>query len=493
MNRKQRCDRDDGESGVRALTKLTILHTNDIHGRVEQLARISTLVKQVRSEVSAAGGYTAFWDAGDVEDPTLFESQVTKGGAALALLRAAGCELVALGNASPVRYGQQVISELASRFGRLLLCANMFDRQLDRLVSGVEPYAIQTFGDLKVGVIGLSAPLSFYTMFNVTMGDPVALLPGLIREVRERGAQLVVLLSHLGFDQNPQADYPVAEAVPGIGVIIGGHTHTELSRPVVTNGTVIVQTGDFGRYLGRLDLEIDVSGNITRHSGQLIRVTEDVPLDPGVMNAYADEQASVRQALTRVIGELRSPADWSPERQCAAGNLFADALRERWKGAEIALTLAGHWRAGLDAGPLTLGALIDALRSSANPARATLTGTQVLAFLRQALAPENAARKLRPLRGVPVGMPHVAGMTARYDSVSGEITGAFVGREPLHPERNYVVAATDLEFSDFIGYLNIPDDEIEYEVPTIMPEVIEEYIARHSPLPAVHGHRLEVM
>ena len=97
------------------MTRLTILHTNDVHGRVTQLSRIATLARRIRREVTASGGYCVLWDAGDIEDPTLFESCMTKGSAALAILRGASYDLAALGNASIIRYGPQCVPQLAER------------------------------------------------------------------------------------------------------------------------------------------------------------------------------------------------------------------------------------------------------------------------------------------------------------------------------------------------------------------------------------------
>lgn len=88
------------------------------------------------------------------------------------------------------------------------------------------------------------------------------------------------------------------------------------------------------------------------------------------------------------------------------------------------------------------------------------------------------------MRGVPIGWPNVAGLTLTFDSALPDGFAAFVDNQPLQAERIYRVAATDLEFSDFVGYLNLTDDEVDYEVPTIVPEVIEDYIAAHSPLTA---------
>lgn len=467
---------------------LTLLHTNDIHARIDPLLRIATLIRRIRSQVKAAGGYCTVWDGGDAEDTIWLESSATKGSAMMALLHSIGYDLAVLGNATPLRYGPQPIENLAERFGRPLLGANMLDVATGRPVAGLEPYVIQAFGDFKMGVIGLTAPMPSYAFFNtITLGDPLAMLPGLIAKVRSRGAQTVALLSHLA----SPTDQRIAEQVAGLDLIIGGHDHAKLYPPLVVNGVLIAQAGSLGQFLGRLDLEIDpATGKIAAHTGELIEVGEDIPPDPEAAAALEAERERVRQMLQRVIGELHAPMDKADDRQCAAGNLLADMLLDRVRGAQVALAVICHWTAGLDAGRLTLGALNNALRSTANPARAELSGEQILQFLRQALRPDNAARTLPPLRGAPVGMPHVAGMRVRYDPQTFEPVEVRIGDEPLQPERRYVVAATDLEFSDILNYLVIPFDQVEYEVPIIMPEVMEEYIAKHSPLDAPSENRI---
>ncbi len=270
------------------MTHLTILHTNDLHGRVEQLFRIATLARRIRAKVEAAGGYCALWDAGDAEDTLLLESSMTKGSAMMAVLRGAGYDLETLGNASPMRYGPQVIQGLAERFGRPLLCANMLEAQSGQLVAGLAPYTIQTFGPLKVGIIGLTAPHSFYTsFFKLAVGDPLAVLPDLIAQVRSLGAQTIVLLSHIASAN----DRKVADQVVGLDLIIGGHDHVALNPPLEVNGVVIAQAGQYGQFLGRLDLELDpATGKIVRHRGELIPVSEDIPFDPEAEAAFQVEQ-----------------------------------------------------------------------------------------------------------------------------------------------------------------------------------------------------------
>jgi 2',3'-cyclic-nucleotide 2'-phosphodiesterase (5'-nucleotidase family) len=469
------------------LIQLTILHINDLHGRVGQLLRIASLVRGIRNEVQAAGGYCLFLDAGDVEDTALLESSLTKGSAMQAILHGAGCDWAALGNAIPMRYGPQAVADLGKYFGRPLLCANMLDQQ-GQLTAGLQPYALETIGELRIGLIGLTAPNEAYqTFFRLDVCEPLEILPGLVERVRLAGAKTVILVSHL----SSPVDREVAEKLRGIDLIVGGHDHVKISPPQVVDGTIIVQAGDFGQYLGRLDLTIDPeTGKVVQHQGELIPVGEEIPDDPQAQAAMEAQHARVEQMMQHEIGCLNDPAELVVDRECGAGNLLADALLERMKGTQAALVLAGHWTSGLEAGPITQGRLYAANRSTANPARAKLTGEQIKQFLREALKLENAWRPLHALRGGTVGLPHVAGMRVRYDPEDLEKLDVWVGDEPLQPDQTYLVAATDMEFADFINYLPLPMTQFEFEVPTIMPEVLEDYIARHSPLSRPAGGRI---
>jgi len=458
------------------MIRLTILHTNDLHARIEQVFRIATLAKQIKQDVATNGGHCVLWDAGDAEDTILYESSMTKGRAMMALLRGAGYELEALGNATPLRYGPQTIAGLAEDFGRPLLCANMFESASDRLVAGLEPYTLQQFGELTAGIIGLTDPMTFYSFFKLNMGDPVQLLPQLIAEVRARGAQTIIVLSHLG----SKKDRLVAESVAGIDLIIGAHDHVEFNPPLVIDQTIIAQAGDYGRYLGRLDLEIDPQGGrITQHHGELIPITPDLPIDSETQQVFAQQQERVRQIAARVLGAASDPIDWAPDHECAAGNLVADMLRE-WAQADVALALGGHWRCGLEAASISVGKLYAACRSTANPGVTAVTGAQLIHFLREGLKPENAARTPKALRDIPVGWPHVSGMRVRVKA--NEPVDVWINGEALQLDRTYRVAGTDLEFSEIIGYLVVSDELVEYEVPIIIPEMLEDYLARHSPI-----------
>jgi 2',3'-cyclic-nucleotide 2'-phosphodiesterase (5'-nucleotidase family) len=438
------------------MINLTILHINDLHGRVSQLSRIATRVRQIRRDVATAGGYCIFVDAGDSEDTVHLETSLTKGSVMAGILRASGCELAALGNAIPLRYGPQVVADLAEHFGRLILCANMVYRS-GKNVLGLEPYTIKEYDSLSIGFIGLTATMNGYASFGLVLKQAGDVLPDLISQVRARGARTVVLLSHLGSVE----DQKVAETIDGIDLIVGAHDHQILYPPLTINQTIVVQAGEYGQHLGRLDLTIDPdTGRIVAQRGELIPIGEDIPLDEQAEAAVKSEERRAHLMMDQQIGILEASLDLSEDQECPAGNLLADALLERVPGAQIALVIAGHWTTGLEAGLVTKGALFSANRSPANPARVEVTGAQIEQFLREGLKPENISRRIRSLRGSPLGMPHVAGICVRY-SRSEDAFDIQIGNEPIQKDRTYLVAGTDLEFYDFIGYLPIPEDQIE--------------------------------
>ena len=202
------------------MIQLTILHTNDLHGRVQQLLRIASLVLRIYSEVEANGGDCLYLDAGDSEDTSNLESSLTKSSAMKAILRETGCDYAALGNAIPLRYGPEAVENLAVHFGKPLLCGNIFE-QRGSLVTGLLPFVMLEFGDLKVGLIGLTDPIDAYrAVFKLDARGPADVLPSLIKDARSQRAKFIILLSHL----SSLVDQQLAEKIRGVDVIIGGMT-----------------------------------------------------------------------------------------------------------------------------------------------------------------------------------------------------------------------------------------------------------------------------
>lgn len=190
---------------------------------MSQLARIGTLVSDIRENVVSKGGYCLYLDAGDSEDSILLESALTRGSAMDAVLHSAGCDQVALGNAIPFRYGIQAIEGLAESFGKPLLCANMFWQEGSR-PKGLTPYVIENLGAFSVCIIGMTAPMDPYRIFKVDALQPEAIATALIEQVKAEGADFVMVLSHLGLKN----DIRLAETGTGFRSSLAGILTTVL-------------------------------------------------------------------------------------------------------------------------------------------------------------------------------------------------------------------------------------------------------------------------
>ena len=197
---------------------MTWLHTNDLHGRVEQLARISTLVSQVRAESRCPVVYV---DAGDAEETTNRLSNLTKGVAMQPLLTAAGCQAACVGNAVWLRYGTGALADQAAAAAFPLLLANLAP------VEGVTPTAMI----VGVGFVGVTDAFRDFLLkgdYGVKPLDEIETVRRHARNLRRQGASRVVVLSHLGLGEMDGrrgvrvSDRQLAAATDGeIDMIIG--------------------------------------------------------------------------------------------------------------------------------------------------------------------------------------------------------------------------------------------------------------------------------
>jgi hypothetical protein len=198
------------------------------------------------------------------------------------------------------------------------------------------PYTVYQKGPFKIGVIGLCTD-EFMQTIQLAVSDPVAAAAPLVKELR-KDCDIVVVLSHLGV----KGDEDLASRVPGIDVIVGGHSHTYLSQPSVVNGTIITQTRCWGEYVGRLDLEYR-KGELADYTYRLIPADFSVSEDPEV-RSWLDEQLcplALERGLTA-----------GGEGQDSLGAYLGEAVEKKFP-ADIILVKSGQYQGELKAGPVS--------------------------------------------------------------------------------------------------------------------------------------------
>ena len=427
--------------------RFTLLHTNDLHGSVEQLARIAALVEEIRRESPHRVLYV---DAGDVEETTTRISNLTKGVAMHRLLSAAGCDVAAVGNAAWLRYGPGVVAGHAAASSYPQLCAN-----LRPLPGAVETALIEVDGG-KVGFVGVTDPFrSFLGSFDYGLEalDEVETVRTAARSLREQGADLVVVLSHLGFDQ-PDTSFDDRRLVSGIegevDLIVGAHSHNLFPEGERIGDVLLVQVGSHGTHLGRVEIS---DGGM---AASVLPVPADTPPNAAVLAELEAIEAELEGQLDEVLTDLPEPLD-----RDAATSWLAGIYRERM-GADVGLAVPGvSFNLGFRAGPLTRRALWESCHSSGNPGIVTMTGSQLARVVERGRDREFATTTDRLLRGEPRGILQVSGL------------------DGIDPGRSYTVAGSDFELDTYGGMVEADWRlEARYDFPIIVREAIEEHLRR---------------
>lgn len=465
------------------MLELLILHTNDMHGRLDAMARLSAFAKERKAQAEADGKTVLLWDAGDAADRRVTLCSATKGAGFAPVLNAMGYSLQTVGNDITLPYGPQVMEQVAARAAFPILGANFRNGNAPIVAGLQETVEISLPKGARIGVFGLTAPFDgLYQGFGLDFPNTMDVARQMVTRLQAAGCKAIVALSHLGLPD----DREMAERVSGIDVIIGAHTHDYLPNGEMVGTVLIAQTGEYAQHLGCVDLTIDDDGRVVKRSARVLAVPSQQLPDPLVLDAIAEGEREVQALLAEPIGETRAALDVNYFDECGIGALAADALREHMR-AEIAIVASGLFHKGLPQGVITRGDLQAACFATANPAATRLNGSQVWAALERGLDPTISQNLHRGFRGTPVGIPQVSGMTVEYDPAAE--TGARIRRitidgSPIQADRLYRMAHTDAEAYADWGYFEIAGQQTESQVPIIIGQVMEEYIGRHSPLDA---------
>ncbi len=459
--------------------RLTILHTNDVHGRLEGLARVATLVSEARA---ASAHPVLYVDAGDIEDTSNRLSSLTKGAAMHRLLSAAGCDASAVGNGGLLRYGPALLERYASSATYPLFLANLVAAD-GSSIAGVRSHGMLDVANAKIGVIGLTDPFDVYSsIFGLQSLEIVPLVRRLALELRFSGAEFILVLSHLGWqhretDGNLANDADLARALQSeIDLVIGAHTHHLLPHGEHIGRVWVAQAGNYAQHLGRVELVHDSSGWHVE-SCAVQAVLETVAQAKSVLDEQVRIEAELETWLAEPLCTFTGDLTYAAAAECAGGNVVADALRAYWN-AEIGLSLGGMgFHSALNAGVATRGDIFERVPSSANPGVANLKGWQILKMLVAGLDAAQASLTPKGYRGAARGLMHVSNLLRRDEQW---FVGTISQHAPLELERVYRVAASDAELEVNSGFTQSTwNVEIQYDANVIMREVLEGYMRKH--------------
>ena len=374
--------------------KITILHTNDLHSRligyapesayspltvnddktVGGFARIAAIFK---TEKERNTGTTLVLDAGDFMMGTLFPSLEIKTGFQLRLMKEMGYDAIGVGN-HEYEFGPEWLAafiSISAKKGEIppLLIGNAkFDKKdsrddaLEKLFADniVSRKLILTKDGIKFGIfsiLGIDAVDVAPKAAPVTFEKQSSFAKKMIKELQSEKCNIIICISHSGVSKNKNGewggeDVELAKAVKGIDVIIGGHTHTRLDQPVIVNGIPIVQTGEFGQFVGCLSFTYSAD-KLKIGSYKLIPVDDKITGDEHINNLIEEQKEKINLEILRPLGmDYNKPVvetgftlegnDGGDYVNSNIGPFIADAIHfyvnnHSRKGTDVSLVAAG--------------------------------------------------------------------------------------------------------------------------------------------------------
>ncbi|MBU0935790.1 MAG: bifunctional metallophosphatase/5'-nucleotidase [Spirochaetes bacterium] len=432
------------EPRVPASGTFTLLHTNDMHGRVLTgaydgmgLDRVAAVANQFRGE----GKNVLLLDAGDALHGLPMVT-LDSGAPMVRLMNAIGYEAMSPGN-HDFNYGQARLVELADMADFAILAANVTDKASGEYI--LPPYIIKDIGGLKVGIFGLSTPETYYTSHpdntaNLKLDYPIVAASKMVKLLRPQ-VDVLIALAHLGTGGD-YSSFELAKVISGIDIIVDGHSHTLLPNGEVVGSTLIVQAGEYNKNVGVVDVMVD-NGVVSLTAGMFSK--EDamkLPADPAVEAMVKEIDAANKAILDEKIGV--AAVDLNGERavvrtqESAFVNMILDIFLAE-TGADLAFTNGGGIRTSVKAGDVTYGHIINVMPFGNRIVTLNVKGSDIVAAL------EVGAARYPDQNGA---LLHVGGMSYVIDpsrAAGSRVNPAkvLVGGQPIDLEKVYLVATND--------------------------------------------------
>ena len=326
----------DGSPSHYALTYNDFSALAGTYGRVGGLDRVATVINAIRADRPDA----LLLDGGDTWHGS-YTCYHTEGQDMVNVMNALNPDAMTFH--WEFTLGSERVQEIVENLPFAALGQNIFDAEWDEPTDLFPPYKMFERGGTKMAVIGQAFPYMPIAnpgwMFpEYSFGIRDERMQEMVDEVRDMGAEVVVVLSHNGFD----VDTKMASRVSGIDVILSGHTHDALPEPVLVNETIIVASGSNGKFVSRVDLDVR-DGRMMGFKHKLIPIFSDVITPDAQVAALIDEQrAPYINELTEVIGQSESLLYRRGNFNGSWDDLICQALIEE-RDADISMSPGVRW------------------------------------------------------------------------------------------------------------------------------------------------------
>jgi len=470
--------------------EIWIIHTNDIHGGlaptdafwmnpdfpppIGDAPAAITVINEIREEAKQKNIPVLLFDAGDWFTGTPI-GDFTYGKSVVEFFNYIKEDALTIGN-HDFAFGLDTLKSLIRMLNAPVLCANLVKTDTDSIPDYFKPYTVLERDGLKIGVFGIT------THYLTGMVSPDQ-MPGLtvlkhyegaangISGLRAQGADIIIGLTHAGYTH----DQRLADSVPGIDLIVGGHSHTGINNPgeMPRYHTIICQT--YGRLtcIGLMKLKIDkTTKRIAGYNGELINLFgEEVPLDQQYLSRLQKWQEIAEKGFDNIIGVSKRELTRAGFAESPVGNLITDAMKE-YANADIALTNSGGIRANLPQGDVTYRDVykVDVFGNTA--VSMTMTGKQVWEMLEVSVIGYHAIFQ-------------VSGLKMVYDlkkPPKQRVLSVEVGGNPIDLNKEYKVVTNNFLAAGGGAYGIFKEGKDAEDSYTMIRDIMADYIKKHSPV-----------
>lgn len=442
-----------------AVVNISVLYTGDTHGHLKSFyydsaKPVGGVAKRAIFLQDRRRHAKMNWlllDSGDAISGTAL-SDLFQGYIDIEAMNRLGYDAMGLG-VHEFDYGVAVLKQRMTEAKFPIVCANVTYADTGKPLA--KPYVIVERGGVKIAILGLTtgdldkrvAPENFA---GLAITDPIETARTMVPQLKNE-AELVFVLTHLGVNE----DIRLATQVPGIDLIVGGMSNSELQEGISALDALIVHGGSFGRYVGQLKQSFSHNENgklMRRYSENELMLMDGRYADNTNYIAWLDSfQPQVQEKMGTLIGTSAAHMD---NRMVASfetelGNYVCDILKSSLN-ADAALLPAAFFNASLPEGVITLNELFALMPFDHYGVVVNLTGSELQRVLNE------AAQNL----GKP-GFSQIAGLS--YDIYAGKAYSIQINGQPIDPYGRYRLATSDFAASGGLGYATLGTiDDVQY-------------------------------
>lgn len=508
---------------------LNILHFNDWHSRIEGnnkyestcsaeeetkgeciggAGRLVTAIAQERKKLE--GQNVLLLNAGDSFQGSLFYITY-KGAAEEEFLNQIKPDAVTLGN-HEFDDGETALVPYLDKAKFPVVSANVVANDKSGAAGKIKPSIVLEVGGQKIGIVGAvtnDTPELASPGPNIAIEDDVKSITAEVEKLKAQGVNKIIAVTHIGYNR----ERDVIAKIPGIDVVVGGHSHTLLSNtdptaagpyPTMVDNpdgskVPVVQAASYSKYLGEFKVVFDDNGVVKEASGDPIFLDKSITPDPAVLARIKELGAPIEELKNKEVAETTKPIDGSRDncraRECEMGNLVSDAILDRVKGqgVEIVISNGGGLRASIDQGTVTMGEVLTVLPFQNTLATFQISGKDLVAGLESGLSQiEDGAGRFPQVAGLKYSFDKsVAPNAGRVKSVEVMEGGAWA---PINPDKDYMVATNNYVRQGGDGYKVFAEKaKNAYDYGPGLEQVVADYLGAHRPYtPKLDGRITEI-